>query len=307
MALAACLFLALESNNTSAKDSLSPIEQYFGQLNDASYDDIGLSYREKAGSIRRIYDESISADQHAEKLASISDHDLKLLYESAHLAAFYTHDQKYLADMQLDLAELVRRGLDSDNNYVDLYATLVSQRKFDDARLLGKQHPAQTFKPLPSYQDLTESTENGPSVLTLSEGQHGLEMNRTTVDLTSPTTQIVVISHPLCGPSSRAMHDIQSDPALSKAFISHARWITPQDGNANFDVLARWNNQNPAFPMSPAYRQDDWPMIDIWATPTFYFLQNGKVVKTVSGWSGQDSRHELEQGLRQIGLLPLKP
>lgn len=305
--ITASLFLMLGSNNISARDDLSLTEKYFNQLNDASYDDTSLSYRKKANNIRHIYDENISADQRADRLAAINDHDLKLLYEAACLAAFYTRDPKYLADMQLDLTELARRKLDSENNYDDLYSTLVSQRKFDDARLLSKQRSTQAFKPLPVYRDLTKSTDHGPSVLALSEGPQGLEMSRTVVDLTDPATQIIVVSHPLCHPSSRAVHAIQSDPVLSQAFVSHARWITPQDGNANFDVLARWNKQNPAFSMSPAYRQDDWPMLDIWATPVFYFLQNGKVVKTVSGWSEQGNRRELEEGLRQIGLLPSKP
>ncbi|WP_266159974.1 hypothetical protein [Dyella silvatica] len=292
---------------THAKDAPSLIEKNFNRIDDVSYRDDGIFFRKKANKISRIYDDKISPDQNAERLASINDHDLQFLYKSAHLAAFYTFDKKYLADMQLDLAELARRKLDSANNYADLYATLVSQRKFDDAKLLSKQRPAQTFKPLPIYRDSNKPIEPGPSVLALSDGPDGLEMRRSVVDLTRPATQIIVVSHPLCHPSKRAMHDIQADPAFSKAFASHARWITPQDGNANFDVLARWNKQNPAFSMSPAYRQSDWPMIDIWATPAFYFLHNGKVVKTVSGWSKQGNRRELEEGLRQIGLLPLKP
>jgi hypothetical protein len=55
----------------------------------------------------------------------------------------------------------------------------------------------------------------------------------------------------------------------------------------------RWNHEHPAMQHTIAYRNDEWPMIDWWGTPTFYFIKDGAVIAKFVGWPKEGRRAEL--------------
>ena len=55
--------------------------------------------------------------------------------------------------------------------------------------------------------------------------------------------------------------------------------------------------------MSLADQRADWPALDSWGTPTFYFFQRGALVSKVRGWPRAGRRAELLAGMHAIGLL----
>jgi len=50
------------------------------------------------------------------------------------------------------------------------------------------------------------------------------------------------------------------------------------------DRVALWNKLHPTQVMALAYKTKNWPIIDDWSTPIFYFVRNGIVVDKVVGW-----------------------
>lgn len=153
---------------------------------------------------------------------------------------------------------------------------------------------------LPELHEAPDLIAGHPTEWAVDPNKH--ELLRRSVDL-HQSTQVVIISHPLCHFSQAAMHDIQADPVLSKIFEANARWLIPQGNHLDFGVVQQWNREHPGQQAALAFRRDEWPMIDSWATPTFYFLKNGVVNAKVEGWPKEGRRSELLTALRQVGLL----
>jgi len=54
-----------------------------------------------------------------------------------------------------------------------------------------------------------------------------------------------------------------------------------------------------------AYDYHEWPMIDRWYTPVFYFLRNGRLVSEVIGWPRAGRKTEIVAALQNVGLMPV--
>lgn len=58
----------------------------------------------------------------------------------------------------------------------------------------------------------------------------------------------------------------------------------------------------PRLPIAFSARREDWPFVDDWSSPTFYFLRQGKLVAKVTGWPKEGRRAEFSAALHQLGL-----
>jgi hypothetical protein len=56
------------------------------------------------------------------------------------------------------------------------------------------------------------------------------------------------------------------------------------------------------FPFVYTYRANEWPEIEYWGTPAFYFYKNGELRYKVIGWNKRREKY-IEQGLKEVGLL----
>jgi len=65
-------------------------------------------------------------------------------------------------------------------------------------------------------------------------------------------------------------------------------------------ALIRWNREHPLTAIASAYRENEWPLIDTWEMPTFYFLKAGVLQAKVVGWQ----REQVMQEMRKLGLIP---
>jgi hypothetical protein len=115
--------------------------------------------------------------------------------------------------------------------------------------------------------------------------------------------QLVAISHPLCHFSKNALTYIKNDKALAKSLEGYFTLIGPQDGNLHFDVMQKWNAENPSMPIHPVDQQIAFTEFDQWSTPTFYFMKAGKVVHQFNGWPKEGRREQIDEGLRKVGAI----
>jgi len=169
----------------------------------------------------------------------------------------------------------------------------------DEARSLEKSHPIRELEAIPEIREAPGLEADRPTEWMVDSTEHALL--RRSVDLDQ--IKVVAVSHPLCHFSSAAMHDIHADPLLMQLFKRHAKWLAPQDGRFDLGVIERSNQQYPDQQTTLTFRREEWPMIDTWATPTFYLLENGVVKAKVGGWPREGRRHELLNGFRQVGVL----
>ena len=254
----------------------------------------------RAKALAEFYSTNIADEQKPAALQQLPANSVDLLFRATYDTAFYTYDQRYVQDMQADLDRLRALHADELRHYQDLYTTLVSVRDFDAARAVLASQPKASSDPAP---DIVESlVDSGrPSALVLSES--GSSATQQPIQL-SGAIDIVVIGHPLCHFSHNAVAAIEADPRLNAVFARHAQWLMPQDGRMQPRVVAPWNVAHPLARMDYIYRQRDWPAIDTWSTPTFYFFKNGMLVGKLAGWAPNgDGERALRGELKKLGLL----
>jgi hypothetical protein len=72
-----------------------------------------------------------------------------------------------------------------------------------------------------------------------------------------------------------------------------------------FDEIKESNQQYAPIEMKYTYQESQWPEIEYWATPSFYFYfyMDGKLVKQVVGWPHEGRAKALQAGLKAIALL----
>lgn len=232
-------------------------------------------------------------------LHELTSGDLDLILRAAEIAGTYAPEEGHARDMTAVLEELSRRGDATKVHYTATYRMLVAVRDLAAARRLAAQYPAGTFESLPVVRG-EPGPAKGPNVWVPGHDPNQVVHRRVDVE---PGPRIVVVSHPSCHFSRKAMSAIAADDVLGPLFRSHATWIAPQSGTLNLPVLHRWNREHRGFEVALAVRQSEWTFVDYWNTPTFYFLKDGAVVQKVIGWPKEGRRQELLAASRNAGML----
>ena len=256
-----------------------------------------LFTRIAASKIDARYRVLFSRYQTSTALAKLGSDDVALLFRAARADFLYSISPGALDDMQLDLSELRRRGIMRNDNDGKVYAALLESRLFDKARSFAKVHRLAAVEPVPDVVD--DAVRKGPTMLLVRDG--GKKLIRKSVDLREGPL-IVVISSPLCHFCQRAIRSIESDAVLRPLMRDHALWIVPPDQSNPFATVATWNRLHPHEQMAFVYRREEWPMVERWETPVFYFLKNGHVVSKVRGWPRAGRKAEIRRSLRLAGL-----
>jgi hypothetical protein len=253
--------------------------------------------RKKADLLSNQYDLLFRPLQKRTVLQHLGEGDLAALYQAAHAVTFYAHDKNYLNDMVLDMQILQQHGAVTGMELDQMYQSFISLRQFDAAKQFLATHPSLDVEPLPHVERIPAMPSDAKLVLQTVPGQNTLIEKPIVLNR---QIQIIVVGHPLCHFTQHAVQDLQHYPDVWHALNQHAIWIAPQDGILDITDFQKWNRHYPEAKMAAVYNQNDWPMIDYWGTPTFYFMRNGKLVDEVSGWPNLTA---LEQGMRKLGLL----
>lgn len=116
-----------------------------------------------------------------------------------------------------------------------------------------------------------------------------------------------MVSHPLCHFSSAAARAIESHAILSEIFQSSATWIAPPDRHLGTAEIASWNAQHPRSKHRIAYSRTSWPELTGWATPTFHFMKDGKVMEIVAGWPEEGNGQALLEAAERVRFVRSNP
>jgi hypothetical protein len=235
----------------------------------------------------------------ADRLHTLSAQDAALGFRAANMAHFYSLDEHHLAQMRAYFERLSQLGAVSASQLQDMAGAYIASRHWQQARALREAFPSATMASVPSVIDTVQGQIAAPGSV-LSIGPTAGAVTRVAEDITQGPV-IVAISHPLCHFSRAAYSSLASDPALAPV-KAHVRWIAPVDRDLNLDVLQRWNAEHPDAVMTIAYSRSQWPQLENWGTPTFYFLKDGKLLRTVEGWPEAGRKQELLDAARAIGL-----
>lgn len=253
--------------------------------------------------IERELARSSLGDFYSEQLRGWATRDLRLAmtgYESAVYMSSGALARPVLDTMERIVSELDRRGEDPSDAVRKLHRSYIQTRSFEDARRLAERYPnvsgIETFSillsPLPTIRNpIAEPTSaNIRRIWRVS-----VDGKLSTTGVTIPMGVVVVaIVGPNCHFSSRALRAIRADPELA-ALLSNAILLMPPAQTLDVGAVAEWNRENPGLRFDYVHSVREWPEIEYWDTPQFYFFANRKVVATVTGWPREGRQTALRE------------
>jgi hypothetical protein len=257
-----------------------------------------LSTTGRAAAVAGAYDR-LFGEVMAGTLQHLALEELRHVHDATNLAHFSTLRRQDLEAMERTVAELVARKAQTPADIQDLYGAYVAMRQFSRARALADRHGLDNAEALPTIASELPDDFRGATLLRTSDAHGGL-----TRSPFAPASgqYILVVSHPLCQFSRNALAAIEGDAILRALFRDNATWIAPVDRRLHLGALQAFNAAHPDSAIAIAYRRDEWPQVDYWGTPSFYFFSNGTLVAQVSGWPKEGRRAELIDAARKAGL-----
>jgi hypothetical protein len=232
--------------------------------------------------------------------ASIQDlsvDELNIFLRATRDTAFYTDGERYAMQMAIICEVLIEKKAITPKQIEDQYNAFIRTRLFAEATRWHKRFPMASKTTLPTLIDDANIKSGEASEWVISPDQRAVTRRR--VDL-SQDWMMVVVSHPFCGPSNRATKAIYADAKLANRLKGHAKWVTPQDSSIAIEALQKWNKEYSDAPVSVVHLTREWPFEKFSSTPTFYFLNAGKVVESFSGWPKEGNFDKLNAALDRI-------
>jgi hypothetical protein len=251
---------------------------------------------EQEPTIRAEFQRSLAHAYNDADLRRVSDADLRRLMLAGEVLGFFAYAQSDLPYVERPLQVLERRGVANDDDRARYFRVLVGLRRFEQARAYRAAHPAMDVEQMPAVVD---ASGNGTGPVAYAISAERLTKVRAPIDV---GVHLIVVAHPLCAYSRKAMEALGSDARLSPFLRGRATWLAPVNRRIGMDVLATWNDVHTATPLVLTDRREDWPFIRIWSTPTFYVLRDGKLVGAFEGWPGDGRRPQLVALLRAAGV-----
>lgn len=253
--------------------------------------------------ITALYTRFSGTTMSGEAYKLLPDADVLLLYQAANTSAFYTDERLPITDMVLLVDELDARRLATPEQIRKTYQALVGGRLFAQARQWRQRHP-NALSTMQMDVANADAVLPVPSVLVFADGED-TPLRRAASAPAAP--HIIAIGHPLCHFSQQAANDILARYQVQPGVLTAIQWMAPQQRESDFVIFQRWNASHPGARMSIAYLKDEWPAIDSWETPTFYFVKQGIVQYKLTGWPKEGRMSEFVAGLQSIGLGDLPP
>lgn len=209
-----------------------------------------------------------------------TDDALRSRFDAASTATFYSHSRT-IADEMVMLHDMLRsRGAVQAGDLASVVGAQIISRNFAAIeRITGSGTLPRAFH-VPPIEDAIGGRD-GTRWQVLRPGTHRLVRDSYPLD---EGKHIVVVSSPLCGFSVAASDAAASDPSVSSVLSEHGVWLVPPARRLYNDEAIEWNEKHPSQRMVLAYRQDDWPIVDNWAMPIFFFVVDGVVVDRIVGW-----------------------
>jgi hypothetical protein len=304
-----CLFatcMAQGKEYVYCKDSslnLNNIFAYFYQIDKLSDEnEINTPVDEQIADLRGKSYEAVFLQCMASVLdkAAIIKMDATILhrtFSAVRKVSFYSANRQSVSLMKMIIDEKKSRGESVSGILPKLHSAYVRTRQFDKAKVLVTEYPSIKFSALPQVKHDKSASR---SLYTVNDQATKIEQ---TAFNFPKGGHAVVVSAPICSPCKRLFSWLQTRPKLKKVMTEQATWITPVVGELYLEEMRETNDTYAPIRLQYTYSQKQWPEIEYWATPTFYFYQDGELVKQMSGWPKKGREQALLSGLKAVGLL----
>lgn len=282
----------------SEEERASEVEKRYSAMLDvrSTWDD-STSGRERAEQMSQAYLRLFPPADHG-VLEALTERELRTRLEAASLVA-----RGHLLGATIDEVLHLARALDGlhglrEEDAAIVQGLLIAARRFDDARALATRFPS--LERIPAFAPLEV-----PGARTLWQvGQDRILTQKPAPSLN--TVQVVITASPICAPTLRLAEATDADETL-KALLESAIWLVPAFPNLLIDPIVEWEQRYPWAPLQLVHRETDWPEVEEWETPVLYFVKDGKVLETVTGWPIEGRMAALMAAAEKAGLTPGAP
>jgi len=247
--------------------------------------------------VRRLYREWYGLGSAVDSLGSLSTGEAdEVLYEilmATELVAAMAPFPGLLQHASAALYALEERDLAARPHYVSYYRTSVLLRRFDEAERVY-MHIDGSY---PRVRVVDGGDVVGPRSLLRPAGD-GISYDYERVPAIPLAAGVIVVGHDDCSWTQRALSDISGDREVSDFFSRKSVNIAPH--NTIFQPVPAGARSNFSIVWDPG----EWPEVDNWSVPNFYFFRGGRVVHVVRGWSGEEQLEEVRAGIAKVGGRP---
>lgn len=282
--LACCLVPAAQ-----AASGLSAQVDRFGDITSEREGRSELAFMQR---VAEVYDAQFGAAVRAlpADAAALDD-----LFRAAYTAQFYTHARAQAADMERIFTALMTLGAATEKHRAQLHEALMKARDFDSARRYAS----------PAQARFVFDDPLGTGARAATAWRVDGASDTATREAIDPLPRIIVVSSAGCGFSRSAMDAIGSDPVLGPVFAREALWLSPPDQLHASEDLHGYAAGHPGATIRVAHTHAEWPMLEAWNTPNFYFLRDGVVIERVESWPRDGrQRDAVLAAAQRAGLLP---
>ena len=247
---------------------------------------------------------AFSMDDFSDKrLKLYSDVELNRLYAALSAATFYFPEHADQVAMQENVfKEKSARNTCGKSDVRDMYKTYLGARMFDKASAIRKQFPDIKLYSMP------EKIISDPLPSVTAWRVYNVPDEGKTIELTASQLgkgpKIAMLILPGCEVSETAMKSILDDPELGPVFRRQGTVLT---NRVNAETVALWKSHFGFPEVYLTYKASDFPGFDFDSSPTFYFLVDGKIKYSFTGWNNKsDPNHgktEMLKGLAAISRI----
>ena len=271
-----------------------PLQEIASDIAKLEKTSTNLTSKERAESYSEIF-EHYKPTLSSSNIQRLSDEQLFELSKLLHHISFYTENPHHVSSLTTVIIELADRGYTKIYPLVlHLEEVMVSTRMFAELEELKTRFNSIDFKSNANLK-VKATRMDGPTIISAKKG------NLVREAFAFGKYDIIVVSHPYCHFSNNARAFINSDDALFNIFIEYSTWLIPPAGNFYLNKVEEVNaNEN--LPFAYFYKMSEFPEIESWDTPSFYFYKDGQLKFSFSGWPKEGNHENLIEGLQSLKL-----
>lgn len=269
-------FLLIASSTATDVDLITNLLDEAYKIEDSEEDSSA-----KSKNFQTLYVKKVRTFLDNKPCGALQDAELKAVINLMTTLSFYVQSDEIAMNFEQCVMEADSRKISTPTMLKYLYKGLINSRMFSKAKKLTEEHPISGFKPITPEVKNLKLKSNTAVIYEYDESSKNLLKTLFTF---AKGKEVIVIATPNCQFCLNAVKDIKSEKVILNILAKKSRWLIPPDGSVYFNQAIQWNVHNPKIRMSLIDKFDYFPNEDYWGTPTFYFLENGKVIDKLSGW-----------------------
>lgn len=235
-----------------------------------------------------------------ERMRGYSEKAVNHMYDALLTLALYLPDEEaYALRLESAFKEKVRRGKYAGDDVERMFNVFTMSGLFSKAVSVKREFPDNSLPEVPEIISGDSSSAGWWVYEVSTEGKKGVLRS-----LPKSGQRIITAMRPGCSFAEMAADAIFSDPELGPIFRVNGFMLTRKFEPVDVDLIKKRYNFNAVY---IARKSGDFPGISLLRiSPTFYFIKDGQIMDTFSGWSDEDggtyAKKKIREGLAAIGL-----